>query len=250
MQYDAIHQQLDLYREQSLLGTNVNEAEPYEESVNFQYENLIARLQRDNMNLSRKLEERCSELQGMTKLLDARTQELQGLQTYLSKADMVSVSECIQVVEDLNIEIGQACASIADVVVVDFELLRDPKFAPLMEQSQRTVCQQPNGPFLLDYIQANRNATEPSIVIQFVLEHVLTCICHFTLSHWMWFDEGASRALHNIYADLRNTGLCFISVVCTATAFVLITFSQQYSDFRITIGRWAMESSHSKTEHT
>ncbi|KAF8871914.1 hypothetical protein CPB85DRAFT_1445283 [Mucidula mucida] len=129
------------------------------------------------------------------KLLDTRSQELQDSQAYLTIADTVSIAETLAMVENLNSDIFQVAATVADEAFLEhYELSKENA-----ERARR--CFGDNILRLL-YEARHRDNESRSLVIQTVVQFALTQAClDITL---FWDATLASTSLGTAYNHIRT----------------------------------------------
>jgi len=138
-----------------------------------------------------------AELQETKDALDARTLELRGSNAFLTRADSSSNSDCIRLVEALNHEIEQTCASIADSVTIEKDQPPDPT---ALTDAEAFVLESYGQP-LLSYMCRNRESHDHGLT-QYVLTHSLVKRCYSLLSLWSWNPQD-SKSIEAVYNGLK-----------------------------------------------
>ncbi len=129
------------------------------------------------------------------KLLDTRSQELQDSQAYLTIADTVSIAETLAMVENLNSDIFQVAATVADEAFLEhYELSK--------ENAERARRWFGDNILRLFYEARHRDNESRSLVIQTVVQFALTQAClDITL---FWDATLASTSLGTAYNHIRT----------------------------------------------
>ncbi|KZT22438.1 hypothetical protein NEOLEDRAFT_1149978 [Neolentinus lepideus HHB14362 ss-1] len=141
----------------------------------------IAELETRCTSLGRQLVER-------DKLLEARTTELQVAQTFLAKTDTRSATEIKNMVSDLNADVFQMAATIADNV----------DFGRRAEQWRADTTEAHNSVqrWLGRDLAFELGRTDDSSILQIALQAVICCCCNDIVSGWP-VNVGEEQVLEN-----------------------------------------------------
>ncbi|KJA20501.1 hypothetical protein HYPSUDRAFT_203809 [Hypholoma sublateritium FD-334 SS-4] len=141
------------------------------------------------------------ELADSRHLADARGKELFGAQVFLSTTDILSVSEIAQKAAELNDEIFQAAALLAESLIHEVS-----NWAPQDEQNKSlTVALGMLGGPIVDAITSSSGPEINPYLIQLVLQISLTRFCGDKLGKWYEKDEITNEVLVNIYKEIFRT---------------------------------------------
>ena len=160
-----------------------------------------------NQNLEGELQKTKAEQRGSIELLRIRTAELKGAQAFLTKADVLSGAEVIKLVEELNEEILQTAAVMAESFTVD-----QKKIEAKDGESEETSKVYVRAGEILGYRMAELLRTsehyEDPILIQMGLQTAMTGYTHWVISSWCFESPEDERMLSEVYARVRETGKC------------------------------------------
>ncbi|KAF8951372.1 hypothetical protein BDZ97DRAFT_1932431 [Flammula alnicola] len=141
------------------------------------------------------------ELEEYKTLSEIRGKELVGAQVFLTKADLLSISELVQKVNALNDENFQAAASFGDILVHrNHEWPKEQ-----LEACYRGACEilgEPIAKILAD------NADKPDInplLVQVVLQITLVRFCALEIERWYQGSQETNDFLTTIYGEIRRT---------------------------------------------
>jgi hypothetical protein len=137
------------------------------------------------------LQKSISDQRQLTELLQTRTSELKGAQAFVMKADAVSGADVIRIVENLNGEIFQAAAFMAD----SLEWREYPGVQVAREST--SVCSEML--FLL-------RLTHDPMVAQLILQACMVDSCRVVASTWDSMDIQMNFCLQRIYEMVAQKG--------------------------------------------
>ena len=180
-------------------GDNANLHRAYMEadSENRRNKDTIRSLQHEISNMGR-------ELQEYKNLSEIRGRELLGAQVFLTKADLLSISDVKDKVNALNDENFQASASLGDALVhFKYELANEE-----WETAYAQVCRTVSEP-LAYALRKETQKPEPEVnplLVQVVLEMYLVHFCSSLIESWFPQTRETSDFLSTIYSEIRRTG--------------------------------------------
>ena len=144
------------------------------------------------------------ELQEYKNVSDSWHRELIGTQVFLTKADLLSISDVKDKVNALNDEKFQASASLGDSLVhFKYELAKEEKEAAYAE-----VCRTMSEP-LARALTKETQKPEPEVnplLVQVVLEIYLVHFCSSMIASWFPGNLETSDFLTTMYSEIRRTG--------------------------------------------
>ena len=157
----------------------------------------IRSLQHENANIVR-------ELQEYKNLSEIRGRKLIGAQVFLTKPDLLSISDVKDMVNTLNDENFQASASLGDALVHSKYELDKEEWAAAYAQVCRTVSEP-----LANALRKETQKPEPEVnllLVQVVLEMYLVHFCSSLIESWFPNTRETSDFLSTIYSEIRRTG--------------------------------------------
>ena len=148
------------------------------------------------------------ELQESKNLSDIRGKELIGAQVFLTKADLLSISDVKDKVNALNDEIFQASASLGDALV------NSPYNTPEEEMhlAYHDACRYLGEPLVEALVQESKKP-EPEVaplLVQVVLEMLLVQFCATKIHSWFPEEQATADFLSAIYGEIRRRGESFV----------------------------------------
>ena len=146
------------------------------------------------------------EHQQTVQLLDVRTAELKGAQAFLTKADQFSGADVIKLVEDLNGEIMQTAASMAEDLVVAGKVNgheEEPESSEIKDAYGRT--EQIVGPRMAELLKTSEHYEDP-ILIQIAFQANMAAYTHWIVASWCFESPEDEHMLSEIYARVREAG--------------------------------------------
>jgi len=188
------------YRRSKTEAQHLNRACIELDHENRRHKDTIQSLQHELTNMGR-------ELQEYKTLSDIRGKELIGSQVFLTKADLVSISDLKDMVNTLNDEIFQASASLADSLIHHKYGLNPEEFDTAFAGVCRTL-----GDFLARVLVKETKKSEPEInplLVQVVLEVILVHFCSAKIQSWFPDSGETHDFLTSIYSEIRRTGQHF-----------------------------------------
>lgn len=136
-------------------------------------------------------------------LLEARTLELKGAQSFLTTADTLSGAEVLSMVEELNGEILQTAAFMADSF--DF---RELKTCPGDGRTiAHTRTKEVLGSTMLDLLRSIRHSEDP-LVVQIALQASMTGFARWIITIWHVAVSNNQGLLADIHSQMRGSGKC------------------------------------------
>jgi len=161
-------------------------------------------------SLQHELTDTIREVQEFKNLSDIRGKELLGAQIFLTKADLLTISDVKEMVNALNDEIFQASATLGDSLVHHkYGLAKEEKEAAFAEAS-RTISEP-----LARALVVEAQKPEPEInplLVQVVFEMYLVHFCSRMVESWFPGNRETSDFLSMIYNEIRQTGEFIILV--------------------------------------
>ncbi|KIM36846.1 hypothetical protein M413DRAFT_448958 [Hebeloma cylindrosporum] len=166
------------------------------DSENKRQKDTIRSLQHELTNMGR-------ELQEYKNLSDIRGKELIGAQVFLTKADLLSISDVKDKVNALNDECFQASASLGDSLIhLQYEVAKEELDAAFVDV-RRTVSEP-----LAKALVTEARKPEPEVnplLVQVVLEMYLVHFCSSKIDSWFPGTRETSDFLTTIYSEIRRT---------------------------------------------
>ncbi|KJA20500.1 hypothetical protein HYPSUDRAFT_815743 [Hypholoma sublateritium FD-334 SS-4] len=161
----------------------------------------LQRYREKTNSLTNELNHVYEDLEASRQLSDVRGKELLGAQVFLTKADMLSVSELTQKVTDLNDEIFQAAALLAEAL--------SHQEATWNTDEERNVSRDfalkiTGEPMLRALTNAGDREPNP-LLVQLTLQIFLTEFCRIKLEMWYEGDENTNEFLGHIYNEIHKT---------------------------------------------
>ena len=167
------------------------------DSENRRSKDTIRSLQHEITNMGR-------ELQEYKNLSEIRGRELVGAQVFLTKADLLSISDVKDKVNALNGENFQASASLGESLVhFKYEVAEEER-----EAAYAQVCRTVSEPLARTLIKETQKP-EPEVnplLVQVVLEMYLVHFCSSMIESWFPGNRETSDFLTTIYTEIRRTG--------------------------------------------
>jgi chromosome segregation ATPase len=164
-------------------------------------------LESQNRQLGAELNQVKVEHQQSVQLLDVRTAELKGAQAFLTKADQFSGADIIKLVEDLNGEIMQTAASMAEDLVVAEKKVNGheegPESGEIKEAYGRT--EEIVGPRMAELLKTSEHHEDP-ILVQIAFQANMAAYTHWIVSSWCFESPEDEHMLSEIYARVREAG--------------------------------------------
>ena len=145
------------------------------------------------------------ELQDHKNLSEIRGRELVGAQVFfLTRADLLSISDVKDKVNALNEENFQASASLVDSLVhTKYELAKEDWDAAFSE-----ACRAVSEPLARGLVKETQKP-EPEVnplLVQVVLEMYLVSFCSSKIESWFPGTRDTSDFLASIYTEIRQSG--------------------------------------------
>jgi len=166
-----------------------------------EYGNLSTRYRQLELQLDetkRKLEQATSHRDHVQNLLTLRTGELKGAQAFLGTADQFAGADLIKDLEQLNAEIMQLAASVADELVT--------KSKPVMpteedqERARKLLGRQLAG------LLTSSTIHDAQIVIQTAFQTAIAAHAHRIVSAWLFEGHESEGTINRMYESVRNAG--------------------------------------------
>ncbi|KAH9933536.1 hypothetical protein B0H21DRAFT_699472 [Amylocystis lapponica] len=136
-----------------------------------------------------------NEHQSTRALLKTRTDELRAAQVYLSRADAVSDADVCRILRDLNAEIFQTAASIADIYGPSDD---DPLALRADTEAAAKIVADALGQTMLGILQHATDALDP-MVVQIALQACLARFVMHKATEWEWGSSTSQRAMRKVY---------------------------------------------------
>ncbi|KDR69816.1 hypothetical protein GALMADRAFT_230475 [Galerina marginata CBS 339.88] len=138
-------------------------------------------------------------------LLGVRTAELKGAQAFLTKADQLSGADVIKLVEELNAEIMQTAATMAEELVIEqkkVEVEENEQESDEMTEAY-TRTEEIVGPRMAELLKSSEHHEDP-ILIQIALQASMSAYTHWIVSSWCFESPEDEHMLSEIYARVRE----------------------------------------------
>ncbi|KJA20615.1 hypothetical protein HYPSUDRAFT_68349 [Hypholoma sublateritium FD-334 SS-4] len=190
-------------------------------------QNACEALRRSNSALQNELREVKRALGDSLRLSAVRGKELVGSQVFLSKANLLSVSELKQKVARLNDENFQAAAWLAEFLV-----RREGEW--MDDKMQAAYIDHILGKPMLHALTIFAKGAAPTLLVQLILQIFLTWFCCAKIERWQDNNETTNTFLRDMYRKIRCTEEQAVSGRWRA-----ITHTQA----RISASNWASEVS-------
>lgn len=169
------------------------------------------RLHHENERIKETLEAMTLEVKGITRryeeaksLSDTRGKELLGAQTFLTKADGLSISELIHKVDGLNDEIYQVSASLSETIVQkNIELSEQISVSPEDSSTAKALL----GSLLCKVLRSRARRPDEGIhplLVQITLQAFFSMFCVARIRSWN-SDINFDLALQGLYEKIRSS---------------------------------------------
>lgn len=205
-----------LREEIASLSKRFRDTEAELDAIRMQNQTLVNksnRLTLQNKHLEGELQSRSTEQKHLKDLLDARAGELKAAQTFLSKADQFAGGDVINLVQQLNAEILQTAANMADQLNVE-EKNVDVKG---QESDETTFAiartEEIIGPRLTELLRSSEHHQDP-ILIQTAFQTGIAAYMHWMISSWCFESPEDEHMLSEIYARVREAGRFSFLLAC------------------------------------
>ncbi len=172
-------------------------------SETFLAQNACDELRKSNSALQNELREVKKALDDSLQLSAMRGKELVGSQVFLSKADLLSVSDLKQKMAGLNDEIFQSAAWLAELLVCK-EGSR-PTDGKLQAASTDDILGKP----MLNVLTTLGKGPVPTLLTQLILQIFLTWFCCAKIERWQDNNEPTETFLRDMYRKIRSAGTDF-----------------------------------------
>ena len=134
-------------------------------------------------------------------LADVRGRELLGAQVFLTTADLTSVSEIRKKTCELNDEIFQASALLAESLI--------PEVADWASEKQNASCNVARsilGDAMFEAMTSSNGAEINPFLVQLALQIYMTCFCREKLEKWYEKDKDINNFLVELYTGISGKG--------------------------------------------
>jgi len=192
------------------LGRRVREAETELDTMRRQNQTLVNKtkgLTIENKQLEGELQGRITEQKDLKELLDVRTGELKGAQAFLTKADQFAGGDVINLVQQLNAQILQTAASMAEELIVEEKKV--DAGGKEQESDETTIAitrtEEIIGPRLTELLRTSDHHEDP-ILIQTAFQTGMAAYSHWMVSSWCFESPEDEHMLSEIYARVREAG--------------------------------------------
>jgi len=201
---------LSLTEEIERLGKRVLEAERELDTTRRQNRTLTDRsmtLATQHKQLESDLNRTKAEQKQTSELLSVRTVELKGAQAFLTKADQLSGADIIKLVEELNTEIMQTAATMAEELAINEKKIdaegKEQESDESREASTRT--EEIVGSRMTELLKVSEHHEDP-ILIQIAFQTGMVAYAHWMISSWCFESPEDEHMLSEIYARVREAG--------------------------------------------
>lgn len=199
-----------LREEIARLGERVQDAETELDAMEKQNQILVNKtkaLMIQNKQLEGELQRHVTEQKELKELLDLRTGELKGAQAFLTKADQFAGGDVTKLVQQLNAEILQTAASMAEDLIVEEKKIDTE--GKQQESDETTVAitrtEEIIGPRLTELLRTSEHH-EDAILIQMAFQTGIAAYTHWMISSWCFESPEDEHMLSEIYARVREAG--------------------------------------------
>ena len=164
-------------------------------------------LETQNQQLGAELKQVKLKCQQMAELLDVCTAERKGAQAFLTKADQFSGADIIKLVEDLNREIMQAAASLAEDLVIAEKKVNGQEEGPESDEIKEVYerMEEIVGPRMAELLKASEHHEDP-ILIQIAFQMDMAAYTHWIMSSWCFESPEDEHMLSEIYVKVQEAG--------------------------------------------
>ncbi|KZT07741.1 uncharacterized protein LAESUDRAFT_677624 [Laetiporus sulphureus 93-53] len=133
--------------------------------------------------------------------LQERTEEVASLKSFLSKTDEWSGAQLIQALHDLNFEIVQLAASVAEEFASSFDRRHD-----FIRQSDRDLINTALGPAMTDLLATRNHASDPTLV-QFAIQGwEIFCMGRVLNAFCFGLPAEIDHFLNNVFDQMHRAG--------------------------------------------
>ena len=164
-----------------------------------------------NQRLEGELQRLKAEHMQTTQLLDVRSAELKGAQAFLTKDDRLSGADVIKLVEELNGEIMQTAASMAEELTITEKVQGDGteevdrEAGPEYIADAHSRTEEIIGPRMTSLLKTSDHHEDP-ILVQIALQAAMAAYCHWIASSWAFESPEDEHMLSEVYARVREIG--------------------------------------------
>lgn len=137
----------------------------------------------------------------MQRALHERIEEVESLKSFLSKTDEWSGAQLIQSLRDLNAEIVQLSASIADEFASTFDRRVDRT-----RSSDRELLAAALGPIMTNLLSTRDHASDPTLVQFAIQAWEIYCISRVFDSFCFGLPGEADQVLANVFEHMHRSG--------------------------------------------
>ena len=137
-----------------------------------------------------------------------RTAELKGAQAFLTKADQFSGADVIKSVEELNGEIMQTAASMAEELVIAKKLDGQEEESEGIGEAYARA-EEIVGPRMVELLKTSEHNEDP-ILMQIAFQANMAAYTHWIVSSWCFESPEDEHMLSEIYARVREAGKSII----------------------------------------
>jgi hypothetical protein len=199
-----------LREEVATLAKRVREAETDLDAIRNQNQTIANRMKVltvDNKALEGELQRRITEQKEMKVLLDARTGELKGAQAFLTKADRFAGGDVIKLVQQLNSEILQTAACMAEELSIEEKNIDAEGKEQQSDETTMAITRTEEiiGPRLTELLRISEHH-EDAILIQTAFQTGMAAYSHWMISSWCFESPEDEHMLSEIYARVREAG--------------------------------------------
>ncbi|KAF8805131.1 hypothetical protein BYT27DRAFT_7192773 [Phlegmacium glaucopus] len=160
-------------------------------------------LSAQNRKLEAELQKTNAEHRDSTDLLRVRTAELKGAQAFLTKADILSGAEVIKLVDELNGEIMQTAAVMAESFTIEQKIgVKDGDLEEMSKVYGR--ASEILGYRMAELLKTSEHHEDP-ILVQMGLQTAMAGYTHWVISSWCFESPEDERMLNEVYARVRET---------------------------------------------
>lgn len=193
----------ELQRKVSDIGKDLQGAREQNQTLVDRMKNVNSRNQQLEVEVGRVKGEHLEAVE----LLGIRTAELKGAEAFLTKADQLSGADVIKLVVEMNAEILQTAATVAEGVTIaqkNDEGERELDSEEVKEAYMRT--EEIVGPRMTELLRTSEHHEDP-ILVQIALQASLSAYTHWIVSSWCFESPEDEHMLSEIYARVRESGM-------------------------------------------
>lgn len=169
--------------------------------------NKIKALTTQNKQLEVDSQKMATELGQVKDLLDSRSRALRAAQTFLTKADQIAGADVIKLVEQLNAEILQTAANMAEAFAIEEKKINSEGKEQESDDARLATARTEEiiGSRLTELLRTSEHHEDP-ILVQTAFQTGMAAYAHWMISSWCFESPEDEHMLSEIYARVREAG--------------------------------------------